>query len=221
MKQHYKWLLAGFSMVAVLTTVAGCATTPSANQNSTKTANLTQTSTSNSTNSTSSGPNTSQNATSSTPSMQKNTSPTTPSNVIVHSYASVSQATNAIDAIQQGFGQIYPSGPNLNLGNGISAEQDGALGSLYLKWTEGRWTILAQLASSGAVTQAKQMVSYLHTHMLPVPQNKGVIRVIQSLNSTLYTRTIVAWQVGTKVYEIQQTGDPVSALRIAVNSSVG
>lgn len=173
----------------------------------------------NSTNSISSVPNTSQNATSSTPSTQKNTSPTTPSNVIVHSYASVSQATNAIDAIQQGFGQIYPSGPNLNLGNGISAEQDGALGSLYLKWTEGRWTILAHLASSGAVTQAKQMVSYLHTHMLPAPQNKGVISVTQS-PQTLYTRTTVAWQVGTKVYEIQQTGDPVTALKTVVGGTV-
>lgn len=155
------------------------------------------------------------------PSTQDGTSPTTtPSNVVVHSYASASQATAAIDAIQQGFGQVYPSGPNVNLGNGISAEEAGAVGSLYLRWTEGRWTILANLASSDALPQAKQMVSYLHTHMLPAPQNKGVIGVAQSYNSsspTINTITTVAWQVGTKVYEIQQTGNPISALQAAVN----
>lgn len=172
--------------------------------------------------STSSIPNTSQNATSSTPSKQNGTSTTTSSGVTVHSYASVVQATNAIDAIQQGGGQFYPSGPNLNLGNGISAEQEGSLGSLHLKWTEGRWTILTNLASSNAMPQAKQMVSYLHTHMLPIPQSKGVITVTQSYNSsspTIYTKTTIAWQVGTKVYEIQKTGDPVSALKTAVGET--
>lgn len=149
-----------------------------------------------------------------------NNSPTTPSGVAVHSYASVSQATAAIDAIQQGFGQFYPSGPNVNLGNGISAQQAGATGTLSLKWTEGHWTILTNLSSQTAIQTAQQMVSYLHTHMLPAPQGKGVITVIQSTSSSsssVTPNTTVAWQVGTKVYEIQQTGNPINALQTAVN----
>ncbi|WP_054969757.1 hypothetical protein [Alicyclobacillus ferrooxydans] len=160
------------------------------------------------------------NATSNVPNTSNNISPTTPSGVAIHSYASVSQATAAIDAIQQGFGQFYPSGPNVNLGNGISAQQAGATGTLSLKWTEGHWTILTNLSSQTAIQTAQQMVSYLHTHMLPAPQGKGVITVTQSYNSsspTIHTNTTVAWQVGTKVYEIQQIGNPINALQAAVN----
>ncbi|WP_258112173.1 hypothetical protein [Alicyclobacillus sp. SP_1] len=151
---------------------------------------------------------------------KKPTSPqTTPSDVAAHSYASVTQATVAIDAIRQQFGQFYPSGPNVNLGNGIIAEQAGSVGSLNLKWTEGRWAIRGDLATADALPQAKQMVAYLHTHMLPTPQNKGVIVVTQSYNSsspTIHTNTTVAWQVGTKVYEIHQAGNPINALQAAV-----
>jgi hypothetical protein len=144
----------------------------------------------------------------------------TPSDVAIHSYASATQAVAAINAIQQQFGEIHPSGPNLNLGNGISAQEAGSLGSLYLTWTEDYWTILIYEASNDAISQAKQMVAYLHTHMLPAPQNKGVIAVAQSSNPSTgikQTNTTIAWQVGTKVYEVQQTGNPINSLQAAVN----
>lgn len=221
---RFSGVLAGVGTVAVL----ACAvffgghyllthltmTTTTASHGGTPSAAVTNNTSSNSVSSSTS------NATSSVPSTSNNTSPTTPSDVAVHSYASLTQAMAAIDAIQQGFGQFYPSGPNVNLGNGISAQQAGATGTLSLKWTEGHWTILTSLASATAMQTAQQMVSYLHTHMLPAPQGKGVITVTQSTSSsssTVTTNTTVAWQVGTKVYEIQQTGNPINALQAAVN----
>lgn len=226
---RFSGVLAGVGTVAVLACVIffggkyiidqRSITTTTASHGGTPSATVTNNSVSPSTNTTSSVPGTSNNTTSSTQNTQNNTSPTTPSDVAVHSYASVSQATAAIDAIQQGFGQFYPSGPNVSLGNGISAEQAGSTGSLSLKWTEGRWTVLTRLLTPTAMQTAQQMVSYLHTHMLPAPQEQGIITVIQSTSSSgsTTTKTTVAWQVGSKFYQIQQTGNPINALQAAVN----
>lgn len=157
-----------------------------------------------------------------------NTTPNQPSSsspVREHSYSSANEATSAITKIEQGFGQFYPSGPAINLGSGISAEFAGGAGQYSYKWNEGRWTILTQFWGSNATgTQvAKEMVAYLHTHMLPAPQNKGVIIVSQPSSSTTpkVSHTTIAWQVGSKVYELQQTGDPINALATVVSSSHG
>jgi hypothetical protein len=150
-----------------------------------------------------------------------NSATVTATSVKVHSYTSVDQAVNAINTIQQEFGQFNPSGPNVNLGSGITAEFSGGTGQSSYKWTEGRWTILARFwgASAAGQKEAQQIVSYLHTHMLPVPQNDGIITVSQPTSSLSPTdcNTTVAWQDGSKVQELKQTGDPIRALQTAVN----
>ncbi|MDQ0191598.1 hypothetical protein JI721_03175 [Alicyclobacillus cycloheptanicus] len=140
-----------------------------------------------------------------------------------HSYASSVEAFNAIASLEQTFGQFYPSGLPVNLGYGIHAEFSGGAGQYSYKWTEGRWTVLTRFwGSNTAGTQvARGMVSYLHTHMLPVPETKGVVIISQASSSTTpkMTQNTIAWQVGNKVFELKVTGDSIHALEAVVNST--
>ena len=77
-------------------------------------------------------------------------------------------------------------------------------------------------ASAAGTQVVKDMVAYLHTHMLPAPENKGIIIIQQPSSSHMplkVTQNTIAWQVGNKVYQLQYTGDPIHALQIVVNSS--
>jgi len=56
--------------------------------------------------------------------------------------------------------------------------------------------------------------------MLPVPEDNGVIMISQPSSSSTpkVSQNTVAWQVGSKTYTLQQTGDPVKALEAVVNN---
>ena len=139
------------------------------------------------------------------------------------SYVSAAKAIGAITSLEQSNGQFYPSGPAINLGLGIKAEFSGGAGQYSYKWNEGRWIVLTQFWGGGAGNQVvKDMVAYLHTHMLPAPENKGIILIQQpgsSNNPLKVTKNIIAWQVGEKVHQLRYTGNPIQALQIVVNSS--
>ncbi|QSO47469.1 LppP/LprE family lipoprotein [Alicyclobacillus mengziensis] len=141
--------------------------------------------------------------------------------VTKRSYASPSEAANAVINVEDGLGQMHSSNPPLNLGFGIKAHQNGSLGTYTINWTEGNWTIIVTGPSSSPETQvAQQVVTYLHTHMLPTPQNNGAIFIHQpgsSSNAAADWQSTIAWQEGTKVNELQQTGNPVEALQTVVN----
>lgn len=111
----------------------------------------------------------------------------------------------------------------MNLGLGITAKEDAGLGHQGFQWHEGNWTIevLYYTENTGAKQVAENMVSYLHTHMLPAPNNHGVI-VVNSTDANTATfkpKTIIAWQEGTTVHELQQTGNPIEALQMVVNNN--
>ena len=147
-----------------------------------------------------------------------------PKTIIEKSYPSSTEATDAITNLEPNNGQFYPSGSAVNLGLGIKAEFYGGAGQYGFKWNEGRWIVLTQFSGNDATGTklVKEIVAYLHTHMLPVPENKGVIIIQQTGSSTLkVTQNTIAWQVGNKIYQLQQTDDPIRALQIVVNSNKG
>ncbi|WP_067624159.1 LppP/LprE family lipoprotein [Alicyclobacillus acidiphilus] len=148
---------------------------------------------------------------------------TTNSTVHVTSYANSSQAANEISAIQTGNSYLtfQTNNPAVNLGLGISAKQDGGLDHYGLQWHEGNWTLetLWFGVNQGGQQMAKNIVAYLHTHMLPAPHDHGVI-VVNSTDpnsSAIDPTTIIAWQEGNQVYQLKQSGNPVSALAAVIN----
>lgn len=133
------------------------------------------------------------------------------------SYSTSTGAANQITRIQGG----KISGTPINLGHGITAEASGAMGHARYEWQEGNWTIEIRFLTmnTGVKQAAENMVSYLHTHMLPAPNNHGVIIVNNTdTNKTFNPTTTIAWQEGNKVNELQQTGNPVQALQTVVNN---
>ena len=132
-------------------------------------------------------------------------------------YSTSTEAANQIASIQGG----KISGIPMNLGYGITAKVSGAMGHARYEWQEGNWTIEIRFLTmnTGVKQAAENMVSYLHTHMLPAPNNHGVILVNNTdTNKTFNPKTTIAWQEGTKVNELQQTGNPVQALQTVVNN---
>lgn len=137
------------------------------------------------------------------------------------SYPIVAEAANHIAAIQGGNG-VGPGSPTVNLGNGITARESAGMGHARYVWQEGNWTIQIRYYTRNSSAQVKQVaesvVSYLHTHRLPAPNKHGVI-VVNSMDANTAAfrpQTIIAWQEGTQVNELQQTGNPIQALQTAV-----
>jgi hypothetical protein len=140
-------------------------------------------------------------------------------NISMHTYADKVTAAKTITSIEQGVGLI--GGPNAikySLGYGIQAKSEGAMGTEKYQWQEGNWTIITSFLTSDVKAKniPKQMVAYLHSHSLPVPQGKGTVVVVESSNAPKL-RTVIAWQEGKKVYKISKNEAPLSVLKIAVN----
>jgi hypothetical protein len=139
--------------------------------------------------------------------------------ITTKTYANLAQANAVVANLEQSFGQVYPSGPLVDLGTGIQAAFNGGAGQYKYQWHEGNWTLdMLGFGNSSTGTQvAKNVVAYLHTNMLPPPNNKGVIIMTSSATGATWT-TQVAWQEGAAVSQIQQSGDPVTVLQKVVNS---
>ena len=147
-------------------------------------------------------------------------SPSASNNITTQTNSSDAKAAEVITQLEQGFGQVHASGPLVDLGTGIEAAFSGGAGQYRYQWHEGNWTIdMLGFGDSSAGTQvAKDVVAYLHTHMLPAPKNKGVIIMTSSAAGSSW-RTQVTWQEGSKVHQIADSGAPVSVLETVVNSN--
>lgn len=133
-------------------------------------------------------------------------------------YPSITAATNAIMLLQDySSGQFVPSGSDSNLGMGIKAKHSTSGGLNMYGWQEGRWSIITQFWANtpDALSVTKNMAIYLHINSLPVLHNKGFIVAGQSITSKGADdlATTIAWQVGTRVYELKETGNPVTVLK--------
>ena len=133
------------------------------------------------------------------------------------SYATAAEAANQIASIQGG----ALSGAPVDLGYGITAMESAGMGHARYEWQEGNWAIEVRYytMNTGVKQVAENIVAYLHTHMLPAPNNHGVIIVNSTdTSTTFHPQTTIAWQEGTKVNELQQSGNPIQALETVVNN---
>ncbi|MCD7034100.1 hypothetical protein LRR81_07630 [Metabacillus sp. GX 13764] len=100
---------------------------------------------------------------------------------------------------------------NIDIGHGIKALQEGAAGSQYVSWNEGRWYLSAEARTDSNVdlaAQAKEMADFLETHALPIPHAFG--RVIADYKNNT---SLARWQSGKNVYEVTpQTTDIIQSL---------
>ena len=109
----------------------------------------------------------------------------------------------------------------LDLGHNIKAAEDAGLGHQQLIWNEGRWCLRMDSPTDPAYKNkeypdreqlAKNVVAYLEDHMLPAPQEVGII----SINIWDHSYgTTVRWQQKQTVYQVSSP-DPMTALKVAV-----
>ncbi|MFD1465579.1 hypothetical protein ACFQ4L_05695 [Lapidilactobacillus mulanensis] len=128
-------------------------------------------------------------------------------------YPSASAAQSTIDyqAPQSGL-------PAIDLGTGITATKEGAAGSVYINWLEGRWSLVVRASNvngENGESLAKNTVKWLHTETLPIPDVHGAVDFYVSSDASARMNTI-AWSKGSVVYLIS-AADPMVALQLATS----
>lgn len=119
-----------------------------------------------------------------------------------------------------------PSDYQMNLGHNIKAEETAGAGHQWLYWNEGRWFLRLDSPTDPAFKNkkypnrdqlAKDVVAYLDNYMLPVPQQIGVIYIMDWVGNQkqIDSTTAIQLQKGQTVYQITCT-DPMAALKVAV-----
>lgn len=127
-------------------------------------------------------------------------------------YASAEQAKAAVNQLN---GQDGAMG--VDLGYGITGYQQGAAGSTYLSWSEGKWSLYVQASNSEGedpVPTAKEVVAFLEKNYLPAPNIAGQVAI--HLNATGYQANQLTWQDNTIVYTVSNN-DAIAALKMAVS----
>lgn len=111
--------------------------------------------------------------------------------------------------------EVQKQGNTVDLGHGLWGVQDAGAGHKYFSWNEGRWYLgmQAQTQDQRDLTgKAKEMVEFLETNTLPIPNQLARFSVTYGTNDVMNS---ACWQDGQIVYEVEtNTEDPVDALRI-------
>lgn len=112
-----------------------------------------------------------------------------------------------------------PDEMSVDLGHGIKGMAEGAAGSQYLTWKEGRWTLQIRSVSEDKMNNpgiAKKMVEYLESHTLPAPKDKGFVNVEYPSGGETVNVTI-SWQEGKQIHQLQTNQVPNDALGMAAS----
>lgn len=112
-----------------------------------------------------------------------------------------------------------PADMAVDLGHGIKGMSEGAAGSQYLTWQEGRWTLEIRSVSEDEMNNpgiAKKMVEYLELHTLPVPKDKGYIKV-EYPSGGQSVHVTISWQDGNQIHQLKTDQVPLEALGMVVS----
>ncbi|WP_458460598.1 hypothetical protein [Paenibacillus sp.] len=113
-----------------------------------------------------------------------------------------------------------PKDMAVDLGHGIKGMSEGAAGSQYLTWKEGRWTLQIRSVSEDKMNNpgiAKKMVEYLESHTLPVPKDKGYI-IVEYPSGGKSVHVTISWQDGNTIHQLKTDQVPLEALDMAVSA---
>lgn len=105
--------------------------------------------------------------------------------------------------------------PKINLGSKIVGQEDRGAGQIYITFNMRKWSITVHGNDVNqkrqlTVQQARQIVAYLQTHTLPVPDSRGTIMIDTEADSSQLT-----WDHGHKVHRLN--GPTKSILRKATH----
>lgn len=106
----------------------------------------------------------------------------------------------------------------VDLGQDIVGIEEGAAGSTYLQWKEGRWIFQIKTLSSTTldnVNIARKMVDYLELNALPVPNENGRFEVDYPENAANVEVTS-RFEEGNIVYSIKTNEVPIDTLMMTV-----
>ncbi|WP_091016859.1 MULTISPECIES: hypothetical protein [Paenibacillus] len=112
-----------------------------------------------------------------------------------------------------------PADMAVDLGHGIKGMSEGAAGSQYLTWQEGRWTLEIRSVSEDEMNNpgiAKKMVEYLESNTLPVPKDKGYIKV-EYPSGGQSVHVTISWQDGNQIHQLKTDQVPLEALGMVVS----
>lgn len=149
----------------------------------------------------------------------ENESASLPEGVDKKEFESSKEAASYLDGYQK------VSQTNIDLGHDIEGLQDSGTGHKYITWNEGNWYIGLDYPTDSKYALdkyadqenlAKDIVTYLESHYLPAPEDKGVIK-IRGFNDSPQTK--IQWQKGKVVYEIvSDENNPMETLQKAVDA---
>lgn len=106
---------------------------------------------------------------------------------------------------------------NIDLGYGITGVHEGAAGSQYISWNEGRWALSIRGTTQqgdSLIEDAKTVVQFLEDHLLPAPQRVGAAQFDATDDGEWHQ--FVTWQEDDIVYEITTTETYEKALEFAI-----
>ncbi|WP_145048446.1 hypothetical protein [Paenibacillus xylanexedens] len=112
-----------------------------------------------------------------------------------------------------------PQEMTVDLGHGIKGMVEGAAGSQYLTWMEGRWTLQIRSVSEDNMNNpgiAKKMVEYLESHTLPAPKDKGFVSVNYPSGGKS-VNVVISWQNGQQIHQLKTSLVPNEALGIVAS----
>lgn len=105
----------------------------------------------------------------------------------------------------------------VDLGYGIAGVREGAAGSQYISWNEGRWALSMRgtiQQGDSLVDDAKTVVQFLEDHLLPAPQHVGAAQLDAAEDGEW--QQFLAWQEDDAVYEVTTTESYEKALEFVI-----
>jgi hypothetical protein len=127
-------------------------------------------------------------------------------------YASATEAEAQIDY------QAPETGlPTVALGDNLTGTQQGAAGSTYTNWQEGRWSLTVQAINQNqenGLTLSRQVVALLSKEFLPIPATHGAIAL--RVNTGGLRLNSITWRQGNILYNA--TGvDAITLLQVVTS----
>ena len=107
--------------------------------------------------------------------------------------------------------------PTVALGDNLTGTQQGAAGSTYTNWQEGRWSLTVQAINQNqenGLTLSRQVVALLSKEFLPIPATHGAIAL--RVNTGGLRLNSVTWRQGNVLYNA--TGvDAITLLQVVTS----